>query len=144
LVKNLQVWSIDPSINKRDVHKLVASLKMHLNFNITSLYINFISSGELLEINRKYLKHNYRTDVITFNYLNEKGLDGEILVSVDDAKANAARFKVTYSSEITRLIIHGILHILGYDDRRKKDRILMKELEKELLNKNKFILFAGR
>jgi rRNA maturation RNase YbeY len=144
LVKNLQVCSIDPSIKKREVHKLVASLKKHLNFNISALYINFISSGELLEINRKYLKHNYRTDVVTFNYSYEKSIDGEILVSVDDAKANAVRFKVTYSSEITRLIIHGILHLLGYDDRRKKDRILMKEFEKELLNKNKFILFAGR
>lgn len=144
MVKNLQVCSIDPSIKKSEVHDLVASLKKELKFNIASLFINLVSSEELLRINRKYLKHNYQTDVITFNYSDEGSIDGEILISVDDAYSNAKRFKESYSDEITRLIIHGILHILGYDDRRKKDRVLMKENEKELLKKNKFILFAGR
>jgi rRNA maturation RNase YbeY len=144
LVKNLQVYSIDSSINKRAVHSLVASLKAELNFNISSLFINFITSKELLKINKEHLKHYYPTDVISFNYSNGNGLDGEILISVDDAKTNAKKYKVSYSNELNRLVIHGILHLLGHNDIRPKEKNLMKEMEQKLLYKNKIVLLADR
>jgi len=144
LVKNLQVFSVDLSINKRAVHSLVASLKKELNFKISSLFINFISSDDLLEINNKYLRHKYRTDIIVFNYSSKSELDGEILISVEDSLSNAKKYKVSHSSELIRLVIHGILHLLGYNDKKPKEKILMKSMEKRLLYKNKFTLLASR
>ena len=144
MVKNLQVFSVDLSINKRAVHSLVASLKKELNFKISSLFINFISSDDLLEINNKYLRHKYRTDIIVFNYSSKSELDGEILISVEDSLSNAKKYKVSHSSELIRLVIHGILHLLGYNDKKPKEKILMKSMEKRLLYKNKFTLLASR
>jgi rRNA maturation RNase YbeY len=144
LVKNLQVASVDISINKSAVHSLVASVKRELNFKISSLFINFISSNEMLEVNNKYLKHNYRTDVIAFNYSGKSELDGEILISVEDALRNAKKYKVSYSFELSRLVIHGILHLLGYNDKWPNEKILMNSMEKRLLYKNKFTLLASR
>lgn len=126
------------------VHSLVTALKKDLSFNISSLFINFITSVELQKINRKHLRHNYPTDVICFNYSGRTELDAEILISFGDAAFNAKKCKVSYSEELSRLVIHGILHLLGYDDKRKKERFLMKEMEKKLLNRYKFILLAGR
>jgi rRNA maturation RNase YbeY len=144
LVKNLQVFSIDSSINKTAVHSLVASVKKELNFKIFSLFINFINSDDLLQVNNKYLKHNYRTDVIAFNYSGKDDIDGEILISVEDALFNAKKYKVNSSLELCRLVIHGILHLLGYDDTQPEEKILMSKMEKKLLYKNKFTLLAGR
>ena len=144
MVKNLQVFSVDLSINKRGVHSLVASLKKELNFKISSLFINFINSDDLLEVNNKYLRHKYRTDIITFNYSGKNELDGEILISIEDSLLNAKKYKVSHSSELTRLVIHGVLHLLGYNDKTPKEKILMKSMEKRLLYKNKFTLLASR
>jgi rRNA maturation RNase YbeY len=144
LVKSLQVSSIDRSINKRAVHSLVASLKNELKFKIAALFINFISSDDLLKLNKKYLKHNFRTDVIAFNYAEKTELDGEILISVEDASINAKRYKTKYSDELSRLVIHGILHLLGYNDQKTEEKILMQEMEKRLIYKNKFTLLASR
>ncbi len=144
MVKNLQVTSIDISINKSAVHSLVASIKRELNFKISSLFINFIGSDEMLEVNKKFLKHSYRTDVVAFNYSGEDELDGEILISVEDALLNAKKYKVTHSVELSRLVIHGILHLLGYNDKQPNEKFLMNSMEKRLLYKNKFTLLASR
>lgn len=144
MVKNLQVTSVDPSINKRSVHSLVSSLKKELNFKISSLFINFINSDDLLDMNRKYLKHSHRTDVITFDYSGKGELDGEILISVEDASLNAKKYNVSYSSELSRLVIHGILHLLGYNDKEPEEKNLMRSVEKRLIYKNKFTLLASR
>lgn len=110
-------------------------------FKLTSLEINFINANEIVRINQEYLKHDYSTDIITFNYSEENNLiDGEIFISVEDALENAKKFKISTKEEIFRLIIHGILHLLGYDDLKKKDKNIMKRLENRLLNSNKFIL----
>ncbi len=141
MVKNLKVFSSNKqyNINKIRVHKLVSNLKKELNFRITSLPINIISSIEITIINKKYLKHNYSTDIITFNYSGDnKILDGEIYISYEDAKANSKKFRNSLPEEILRLVIHGILHLLGYDDLREKEYKIMKRLENRLLNKYKF------
>ncbi|MBT8378595.1 MAG: rRNA maturation RNase YbeY [Ignavibacteria bacterium] len=144
MVKNLQISSIDPSINRRATHSLVASLTKQLNFKISSLFINFVTSNDLLEINKKFLKHTYRTDVITFNYSTKEKIDGEILISIEDAFQNAKKFNVSRSEELNRLVIHGILHLLGFNDKKPKEKILMSEMEKRLIYKNKFALLRSR
>ena len=145
MIKNLQVFSTSRSIDKLSIHKLVGSLKKELNLQIDALVINFVTISEITELNEKFLDHYYSTDIITFDYSeNRNGIDAEIFISIDDAGSNARKYKVHLKNEVTRLIIHGVLHLLGYDDQQKKDKIIMKRKENDLLNRNKFILLGSR
>jgi probable rRNA maturation factor len=80
-------------------------------------------------LNKKFLKHNYYTDVISFNYGDEKKVEGEIYISLDTVKINAINYEVSYNLELLRVIIHGVLHLCGYEDKSKKDRIKMRRKE---------------
>lgn len=137
MVNNLTVNCKNNSkVEKVFVHKIISELKKDLRFFISSLQINFISSFEIKEINKKYLKHNYSTDIITFNYSNSNTeLDGEIFISEDDALVNSKKYSVPYLVEIIRLIVHGVLHLTGYDDKTIKDKRRMKKLENHLVLK---------
>ncbi len=121
MIKNLQVFSHSKSIDKLSIHKLVGSLKKELNLQMDSLVINFVTAAEITDLNEKYLDHYYSTDVITFDYSEDRNeIDGEIFISIDDAESNARKYKIHFKNEVTRLIIHVILHLLGYDDQQKK------------------------
>lgn len=140
-MKNIRIYSIDKKIKKNKIHDLVKSLSSELKFVVSNLEINIITQKDILEINKSYLKHNFTTDIITFNYsdlFNE--LDGEIFISIDDAFTNSKKFKVSLSDELVRLVIHGVLHLLGYDDQTLADKKVMKKLENKLLSNNNFIL----
>ena len=141
MIKNLYVSSSTKRINKARVHKLVGLLKEELEFSVESLYINFITAEEIYNINKKFLKHGRSTDIITFNYSGSYfEIDGELFISIDDANKNARKYKVSLSKEFTRLIIHGILHLKGYDDINNNDRVKMKRIENNLTNKYNFAL----
>jgi rRNA maturation RNase YbeY len=145
LVKNLQVYSQDLSVNKRAVHQLISLLKKEFNLSISFLSISFINSSELRGINREHLKHDYETDVITFNYSKKmENIDGEILISFEEAKWNAKKFNVTYGKELSRLVIHGMLHLLNFDDKDKKSKNIMRKKENQLTMRYNFTLFAGK
>ena len=145
MAKNLQVFSQDSSINKRAVHSLISSIKKEFYLDISSLSISFINSEELREINKEYLNHDYETDIITFNYSKKpKEIDGEILVSYEEAKRNAKIFNVTYGKELSRLVIHGMLHLLNFDDNNKENKKIMKRMENKLILSYNFTLFAGK
>ena len=145
MAKNLQVFSQDSSINKRAVHSLISSLKKEFHLDISSLSISFINSGELRDINKEYLNHDYETDVITFNYSKKlKEIDGEILISFEEAKRNAKKFNASYGKELSRLVIHGMLHLLNFDDKDQKSKKIMKQAENKLTLKYNFALFAGK
>jgi len=132
---------------KKLFYKIVDLICSELDLNILSLEINFVLSETMQRINKKYLKHNYSTDIITFDYSNERNiLDGEIFISIADALQNSKKYRVTLNNEILRLMIHGILHMSGYDDRtifkRKKMKIVedlfvhkLKKLSKGLVKK---------
>ena len=143
MVKNLQIYSQDSSINKRAIHKLISSLKKEFNLTISFLSISFINSAKLRNVNKEYLKHDYETDVITFNYSKKiKEIDGEILISFEEADRNSKKYKVTYGKELCRLVIHGMLHLLNFDDKDTKSKKIMKQMENELINRYNFALFA--
>jgi len=128
-------------LKKKGIHDLIKSLSNELYFKILNLEINFISAKSILDINKTYLNHDYTTDIITFNYseiVNE--LDGEIFISIDDALSNSKKFNVSVSDELVRLVIHGILHLLGYDDIAHSDKKIMKRMENKLLSKFKIVL----
>lgn len=102
---------------------------------IDSLEINFVASDTISKINNDYLGHNYPTDVISFNYSNESNnLDGEIFICYQIAEENSKIFKVKYDNEIKRLIIHGVLHLIGYDDITLSQKRKMQIVENQLLN----------
>ena len=145
MVKNLHVYSEDKLIDKRAIHSLIAKLKSHFNLSISFLTISIIDSRKLKEINKKYLNHDYNTDVISFNYSKKNNeLDGEILISFEEAKNNAKKYGVKYNQELCRVIIHGLLHLLNFDDNNKKNKTIMKQMENKLINKYNFTLLAGK
>ncbi len=101
--------------------------------------INFIFTSDkyLLEINKQYLSHNYFTDIITFNYCENNNVNGDIYISVDTIKNNSTRFSVTFLQELHRVMVHGILHLLGYDDHSDEEKLIMREKENYYLDRLK-------
>jgi len=98
--------------------------------SIDSLNYIFCSDPYLLELNMKYLEHDYFTDIISFETSEEIGvLSGDIFISVDRAKENADLYKVSLEEEIKRLIIHGLLHLIGYKDESDDEKLLMRKKE---------------
>ncbi len=85
------------------------------------------NNKEVRKINKEFLSHNYNTDVIAFDYSNGKILNGEIYISCEKVKENANNYKVSYREEVIRVMIHGTLHLCGYDDNTEEKRELMME-----------------
>ena len=101
--------------------------------------LNFIFTSDkyLLSINKEYLSHNYYTDIVTFNYCEEPYINGDIFISVDTIKNNSTRFTVTFLEELHRVMIHGILHLIGYDDQSDEEKEAMRQKENYYLERLK-------
>lgn len=140
-MKNLLVnFSRKSALKKKMIHNSVAFLKNELKFQVRGLIINFVNKEEIININKKYLGHNYSTDIITFDYSETNtGLDSEIFISLDDAAKNAGIYGSIFEQEIVRLVTHGILHLTGYNDISEKERKVMKLAEDNLVLKQKEI-----
>jgi rRNA maturation RNase YbeY len=140
-LKNLSVFSSAKVIDKIKIHRLVKALSEQLKFKLLNLEINFINGEEIHQLNKTHLNHDYTTDIITFDYsIDNKMLDGEIFISIDDAYSNSKKYKIKLNEEIARLVIHGILHLLDFDDQITNEKIIMKRMENKLLSTYKFIL----
>ncbi len=134
-MKNLSVFNhTRKKLRKRSIHRIVCELKKTLDLKVEDLEINFVDEKLIKDINIRYLKHDYSTDIITFNYSKDNSiLEGEIFISLDDAEKNAKKFNVLLENEITRLVIHGVLHLIGYDDIETKAKKVMKREENKLV-----------
>jgi probable rRNA maturation factor len=98
----------------------------------------FCSDAYLLQLNQQYLNHNTLTDIITFDYSEgAKQLEGEIYISIDRVKENAEKFKVSFQDELDRVMIHGVLHLIGYKDKKPADKALMRKKEEASLSLRK-------
>ena len=93
--------------------------------------INFLFTNdeEILKKNIQFLKHNTYTDIITFNYCKDKIINGDIIISIDRVKENAEKFKSDFEEELKRVLIHGVLHLCGYNDKKTADTELMRKKE---------------
>ncbi|RZL42349.1 MAG: rRNA maturation RNase YbeY [Pedobacter sp.] len=132
----------DVSYNLRDkqllrnwINQTISSEK----YSLSELNFIFCSDDYLLEINKQYLNHDTFTDIITFdNSEEEKVIFGDIFISIDRIKENAANFKVGMKDELHRVIIHGTLHLLGYPDKKKEEKALMTTKEDFYLAERRF------
>ena len=94
----------------------------------------FCSDEYLLQINKQYLRHDFYTDIITFGLSEpDEPINAEIYISVDRVRENAGQFKTTLRKEMHRVIFHGALHLCGYRDKKKKEEILMRQMENKYL-----------
>lgn len=105
---------------------------------LSSLNYIFCSDKRLLEINRTYLKHDYLTDIITFDLSEGPSTAAEVYISVDRVKENARNNKVSFKNELHRVIFHGALHLCGYRDKKKEEIALMRQKEDQYLSKYGF------
>jgi probable rRNA maturation factor len=107
--------------------------------NIQQINYIFCSDQYLLKMNKQYLKHNYFTDIITFdNSSDPKKKEADIFISIDRVKANAAAFNISFNDELHRVMIHGALHLIGYDDKTPANKKKMKLAEDAWLEKRGF------
>ena len=98
----------------------------------------FCSDKYLLKINQDYLKHNYYTDIITFDYSESGEISGDIFISIDRVGENAKIYGVSFEDELRRVVIHGVLHILGYKDKTEEEQKQMTEKENFYINKQNY------
>jgi len=114
--------------------KYLASLFLKKKKSVQALRIVFCTDSFLLEINRQFLRHDYYTDIITFN-LSSPGqpVEGEIYISVDRVRENARSLGVSIKSELHRVVFHGALHLCGYKDKSQKEKKIMRLEEDKCL-----------
>jgi len=98
----------------------------------------FCSDFYLQKLNKKYLNHNTLTDVITLDYSFKKHLLGDIFISIDRVKENANTYETTFKKELSRVMIHGILHLIGYNDKSIHEKEIMRKMENKYLQEKKF------
>ena len=105
------------------------------NKSIGKISMIFVDDNYLLDVNIKYLKHNYFTDIITFNYNQGLNISGDLYISIDTIKSNAEFYQTNFKNELLRVIVHGVLHLLGYNDCEESEKIVMREREDFYLNR---------
>lgn len=137
---NIQKFNI---ANKRDLKIWIKNILFqyhHIPGNINFIFLN---DSELLEYNRKFLGHNTFTDIITFDYSErEKEISGDIYISIERVKENSGSYYVSFNEELKRVIIHGILHLVGLNDKTKLEKAAMREVEDAALKIVKDLLIV--
>lgn len=111
--------------------KLVAGSEIK---KIGDINIIFCSDNYILDINNRYLQHDYFTDIITFDYCEKDILSGDLFISIDSVRENALFYGAEFPVELNRVIVHGLLHLIGYDDHTESDKKTMREKENYYLD----------
>lgn len=115
--------------NKQHIKNWIKSVAEKEKKQVGNINYIFCNDEELLDVNIKHLNHDTYTDIITFDYSEAKKIHGDIFISVERVLENSSKFKTTFDNELSRVMIHGILHLCGYKDKSKKDAELMREKE---------------
>ena len=119
--------------NKEIFSRWLISVANDEGFLIDTLVFLFVDDNEILEMNKKFLKHDYYTDVITFGDLKDKKISGDIAISIERVLDNSKTYGVEFEDELKRVMVHGLLHIMGYNDKESNDKLVMSEKEKKAI-----------
>jgi rRNA maturation RNase YbeY len=123
----------------RAVREWILSIAALHNSTIENIGVVFCTDSFLLEMNRQYLSHDYFTDIITFDYSEDKRLAGELYISIDRVRENAKTMGIAFRDEVHRILVHGILHLIGFSDKSKPNRKQMQEQEDLALSLRSFV-----
>ena len=122
-----------PAIRKRDTSSWIRRVAASYGKKVGEVGYLFCDDEKILEVNREFLQHDYYTDIITFDYCEGDMLNGDIVISLDTVRSNAQQLGKDYSEELHRVIIHGILHLCGQNDKGPGERELMEAAEDKAL-----------
>ena len=122
-----------PNIKKRETSAWIKAVAATYGRKIGEVGYMFVDDKKILEVNNEYLGHDYYTDVITFDYDEDDTVNGDIVISLDTVRTNAELFGKTYEEELHRVIIHGILHLCGINDKGPGEREQMEAAENKAL-----------
>ena len=111
--------------------KLVAESEIR---RIGDIAVIFCSDNYILDVNRRYLEHDYFTDIITFDYCEGDRLSGDLFISVDTVRENSVEYGTDFDEELDRVIVHGVLHLIGYDDHTEEETAQMRAKENYYLS----------
>ncbi|MCB9071772.1 MAG: rRNA maturation RNase YbeY [Prevotellaceae bacterium] len=122
-----------PKLEKRKTNAWIKLVAAKYDKKIGEIAYVFCDDAKILEVNKTYLQHDYFTDIITFDYCEGAVLNGDIFISLDTVRTNAQEFGVTFENELHRILIHGILHLCGQDDKTPEARLEMTRKENDAL-----------
>lgn len=122
-----------PKIKKRETTAWIKAVAATFGRKVGEIGYMFVSDEKILEVNREYLGHDYYTDVITFDYGEDDTISGDIVISLDTVRSNAEMLGKIYDDELHRVIIHGILHLCGINDKGPGEREIMEAEEDKAL-----------
>ena len=122
-----------PKIKKRETTAWIRDVAATYGKKVGEIGYMFVNDERILEVNREYLGHDYFTDIITFDYCEGDVLNGDLVISLDTVRSNAELFHKDYDEELHRVIIHGVLHLCGINDKGPGERELMEAAENKAL-----------
>ena len=122
-----------PKIKKRLINKWIKAVAATYGRKTGDIGYMFVDDEKILEVNNEYLGHDYYTDIITFDYDEDDVISGDLVISLDTVRTNAEKFGKDYTEELNRVIIHGILHLCGINDKGPGEREIMEANENKAL-----------
>ena len=123
-----------PKIRRRETTQWIRRVAQSYGKRVGEVGYLFCDDNHILEVNREYLQHDYYTDIITFDYCEGDTINGDLVISLDTVRSNAELFHKDYAEELHRVIIHGILHLCGLNDKGPGERELMEAAENRALS----------
>ena len=123
-----------PAIKRRDVSAWIKKVAASHGKKVGEIAYIFCNDDKILEVNREYLQHDYYTDIITFDYTEGDIISGDLFISIDTVLSNSEQLGVQYEQELFRVIIHGILHLCGINDKGEGEREIMEREENTALS----------
>lgn len=122
-----------PNFDETKICAWIENVAASLGKSVGALTYIFCNDERILEVNREFLQHDYYTDIITFDYSNKRRISGDMFISLDTVRSNAELFERAYEEELMRVIIHGVLHLCGINDKGEGEREIMEQHENEAL-----------
>ena len=122
-----------PTLDQQQIRQWVARVAASYDRRVGDINYVFVDDQRILEVNRQFLRHDYYTDIITFDYTQGRTISGDLYISLDTVRSNAPLVGATYKRELHRVVIHGVLHLCGINDKGPGEREIMEAAEDKAL-----------